>query len=110
MRSNSLGSGLALIAAIVLAQLAPVAAAEDAYRPSAQNLQARRWFQDAKFGLFVHWGIYSTLADGEWVMQQRRIPSDAYERLAWQFNPTQFDPAEWVALAKAAGMRCDGCG
>ena len=105
MRSNSLGSGLALIAAVVLAHLAPVAAAEDAYRPSARNLEARRWFQDAKFGLFVHWGIYSTLADGEWVMQQRRIPIDAYERLAWQFNPTQFDPAEWVALAKAAGMR-----
>jgi alpha-L-fucosidase len=75
------------------------------YQPSPANLEARRWFQDAKFGLFVHWGVYSVLGDGEWVMNNRRIPAAAYEKLPGLFNPTEFDAKEWVALAKAAGMK-----
>jgi alpha-L-fucosidase len=75
------------------------------YRPAPENLEARRWFQDAKFGLFVHWGVYSVMGDGEWVMNNRKIPISEYEKLPSQFNPTEFDPAEWVALAKAAGMK-----
>jgi alpha-L-fucosidase len=72
--------------------------------PSPANLAARRWFQDAKFGMFIHWGVYSVLEDGEWVMQNRRIRIADYEKLPSQFNPEKFDAAEWVALAKAAGM------
>jgi alpha-L-fucosidase len=75
------------------------------YRPGAANLAAREWFQDARFGLFVHWGVYSVLGDGEWVMNNRKIPVADYEKLPAQFNPLQFDPAEWVALVKAAGMK-----
>jgi alpha-L-fucosidase len=78
---------------------------QSAYQPSARNLEARRWFQDAKFGLFIHWGIYSVLADGEWVMNNRKIPIAEYEPVATRFNPTEYAPAEWVALAKAAGMK-----
>ncbi len=74
-----------------------------AYQPTTANLEARQWFQDAKFGLFIHWGVYSTLANGEWVMQNARIPVTEYEKLAAEFNPTEFDAAAWVALAKAAG-------
>src|SRR6185295_14412496 len=55
--------------------------------------------------LFVHWGVYSTLMDGEWVMHQRRISASDYEKLPPLFNPTEFDPAEWVSLVKAAGMK-----
>lgn len=65
----------------------------------------QQWFRDAKFGMFIHWGVYSVLADGEWVMNNRGMPVAEYEKLAPQFNPTGFDPAEWVALAKAAGMK-----
>lgn len=75
------------------------------YRPSRANLEARKWFQDSKFGLFVHWGVYSVLGDGEWVMNNKKIPIPEYEKLATQFNPTEFDAAEWVALVKAAGMK-----
>lgn len=64
-----------------------------------------RWFREAKFGLFVHWGIYSLLEAGEWVMYRRRIPVKEYEKLAARFNPVQFDADEWVRIAKAAGMR-----
>jgi alpha-L-fucosidase len=80
-------------------------AGAETYTPAAENLRARAWFQDAKFGLFVHWGIYSTLADGEWVMNNRRIHVAEYEKLPAFFDPKAFDPAEWVGLAKAAGMR-----
>lgn len=75
------------------------------YKPTPENLKARTWFQDAKFGLFVHWGTYSVLADGEWVMNNRRIDKKAYQKLPAAFNPTAFDPKEWVAMVKAAGMK-----
>ncbi|HEX5082185.1 MAG TPA: alpha-L-fucosidase [Blastocatellia bacterium] len=79
--------------------------AQSQYDPTPENLEARKWFQDAKFGLFIHWGVYSVLGDGEWVMNNRKIPISEYENLPARFNPTEFDPAEWVALAKAAGMK-----
>ena len=70
-----------------------------------ERLAARQWFQDARFGLFIHWGVYSLLANGEWVMQQRKIPVADYEWLATSFNPVKFDAREWVALARRAGVR-----
>jgi len=78
---------------------------DGAYQPAAANLQARDWFQDAKFGLFIHWGVYSVLGRGEWVMNQEKIPIVEYEKLAPRFNPVKFDAAQWVAMAKAAGQR-----
>ncbi len=93
-----------LIGALAAAVACGAARADD-YNPTEANLAARRAFQDAKFGMFIHWGVYSVLADGEWVMQIRRFPVSTYERLPELFNPTEFDAAEWVALAKAAGMK-----
>jgi alpha-L-fucosidase len=92
------------VLALLLCAALP-AHADPAYVPTAKNLEARRWFQDAKFGLFVHWGVYSVLGDGEWVMNNRKLRVEEYERLPAQFNPTGFNAAEWVALAKAAGMK-----
>jgi alpha-L-fucosidase len=91
--------------ALALAGLSAHALAQANYQPTKENLAARQWFQDAKFGLFVHWGVYSVLADGEWVMNNKKIPLSEYEKLPARFNPTEFDPAEWVALVKAAGMK-----
>ena len=75
------------------------------YVPSEDNLVARKWFQDAKFGLFIHWGIYSVLGDGEWVMHKQNISIEEYEKLATFFNPTYFNADEWVLMAKNAGMK-----
>lgn len=79
--------------------------AQSGYQPTKENLESRQWFQDAKFGLFVHWGVYSVLGKGEWVMNNDKIPFSEYEKLPPQFNPAEFDPAEWVSLVKAAGMK-----
>lgn len=75
------------------------------YKPDDENLKNRAWFQEARFGLFIHWGVYSVLGDGEWVMNNKQIPIAAYEKIPAFFNPTEFDPAEWVKMAKEAGMK-----
>ena len=95
-------SFLALAATTLLAATSP---AQDKYKPSPENLKARQDFQDDKFGLFVHWGIYSVLGDGEWVLHDRKLQLHDYERLPNFFHPEKFDAKAWVALAKAAGMK-----
>jgi alpha-L-fucosidase len=90
---------------LLMFPLLALSLAGQSYRPAPENLKAREWFQDAKFGMFIHWGVYSVLGDGEWVMHNRRMTIAEYEKLAPKFNPTEFNAAEWVALAKEAGMR-----
>jgi len=63
------------------------------------------WWREARFGMFIHWGIYAELGLGEWAMNNLKIPERAYQKLARRFNPAQYDPREWVRLAKAAGMK-----
>lgn len=79
--------------------------AQPAYQPSAENLAARKDFQDRRFGLFIHWGIYSILGQAEWVMHNEKIPYRNYSRLASFFYPSGFNAQEWVSMAKAAGMK-----
>ena len=79
--------------------------AQENYIPTKDNLEARQWFQDAKFGLFIHWGVYSILGDGEWVMNNQNISIDNYEKLPSFFNPIDYDPEQWVKMAKEAGMK-----
>lgn len=75
------------------------------YIPTEGNLEARKEFQDMKFGMFIHWGVYSVLGDGEWVMFQQKIKLDTYKKLTKFFNPQDFNAKEWVAIAKSAGMK-----
>lgn len=63
------------------------------------------WLDEAKYGMFIHWGVYSTLANGEWVMCRTRIPVAEYREMASKFNPVKFNADEWVAVAKNAGMK-----
>lgn len=91
-------------------------AAPQASDPSPEAKQARlAWFRDAKFGLFIHWGLYAIPAGewkgkyvpgiGEWIMNRARIPVAEYEQLAKQWNPVKFDPDAWVQMAQDAGMK-----
>ncbi|NDV63790.1 alpha-L-fucosidase [Bacteroides sp. 224] len=71
----------------------------------AQSPRSTKWFEDARFGLFVHFGPYSVLGDGEWVMNTRPIKGSDYMRLQELFNPQAFNAEEWVSMAKKAGMK-----
>lgn len=89
--------------------------ADDSFLNESQaDRDARmKWFREAKFGLFIHWGLYSVPAGewkekksyGEWISERAHIPMSEYEKYRDQFNPVKFDAAEWVALAKQAGMK-----
>lgn len=94
-----------LVLLFLFAFLAQNLEAQQNYEPSEENLEARQWFEDAAFGMFIHWGVYSVLGDGEWVMNNQNISIDAYEKLPSFFNPRQYDPAAWVKLAREAGMK-----
>src|SRR5256885_6950461 len=76
-----------------------------AYVPSASNLAAREDFQNMKFGLFIHWGVFSIPGDGEWVMNNRNIRVKEYRRLMSFFDPVDFDAHKWVMTVKNAGMK-----
>lgn len=67
--------------------------------------QGLKWYQDVRFGMFIHWGVYAILAKQEWIMHVDRIPVSDYEKLAPQFNPTNFNAAEWVSIAADAGQK-----
>jgi alpha-L-fucosidase len=74
-----------------------------------------KWWRDARFGMFIHWGLYAIPGGrwkgqpvggaGEWIMNTANIPVEEYELLAKQFNPVKYNPAQWVKIAKEAGMR-----
>ena len=92
---------------LLIAALMVVASArpQQAYVPSADNLAAREQFRDAKFGIFIHWGLYAMLASGEWTMTNRNINYAEYQKLANAFYPHAFDAKQWVDAIKDAGAQ-----
>ena len=87
----------------------------DVNESQAQRDRRMAWWRDARFGMFIHWGIYSVPAGeyngqrskriGEWIMDWANIPRTEYEKFALRFNPTKFNASEWVGIAKSAGMK-----
>jgi alpha-L-fucosidase len=84
--------------------LAAIAAPPAGPAPS-QAPDRLQWFREAKFGLFIHWGVYSMIGREEWARQILQIPLREYQFFADNFNPVDFDPDEWAALAKDAGVK-----
>jgi alpha-L-fucosidase len=64
-----------------------------------------KWWREARFGMFIHFGLYAIPGRGEWVQWDEQIPAEEYAKLADQFNPTNFDADVWAETAKAAGMK-----
>ena len=79
--------------------------AQPSYQPSEENLKAREEFQDNKFGIFLHWGLYAMLATGEWTMTNNNLNYKEYAKLAGGFYPSKFDADKWVAAIKASGAK-----
>ena len=105
-RSRKMVSGIVLM--LVALSLSVRTGFPDDQPPATRterDAAARQWFQDAKFGLFIHWGVYSLLGKGEWVMDHDKLPIREYAKLPPRFNPTKFDAEAWVKLAKSAGAR-----
>ena len=81
----------------------------------AQRDARMKWWRNAKFGMFIHWGVYAVPAGtykgkqikgiGEWIMNRGKIPVKEYRAFAKEFNPVKYDPDQWVRLAKEAGMK-----
>ncbi len=86
--------------------------AKDAPETPAQRDARMAWWRDAKFGMFIHWGVYAVPAGkygdknsyGEWIMQSAKIPVATYQEFAKSFNPVKYDPVAWARIAKEAGM------
>jgi alpha-L-fucosidase len=108
-----------LAGSLCVALLAAAGAASAQAPPAVDSPEARQarlaWFREAKFGLFIHWGLYAIPAGewkgktfpgiGEWIMFRAQVPVAEYEGLARQWNPVKFDALAWVQLAKDAGMK-----
>jgi len=93
-----IASILTFVNASAIAQWAPIAKDADA----GQRIS---WWREARFGMFLHWGVYAIPGRGEWVQWQEQIPVGEYAKLADQFKPEHFDPEAWAELAKAGGMK-----
>jgi alpha-L-fucosidase len=72
---------------------------------AVKNYARMHWWRDARFGMFIHWGIYAIPAQGEWFMTNAHVPRAKYAQYAKEFSPTEFDADEWVKIAHDAGMR-----
>jgi alpha-L-fucosidase len=109
---------LYLASALVFFQRSTVASdlqATSSSETPAQRDRRMKWWREARFGMFIHWGLYAVPAGeykgqrstriGEWIMDWASIPRVEYEKFAPQFNPIKFDAREWVRIAKDAGMK-----
>ncbi|NLG50335.1 MAG: alpha-L-fucosidase, partial [Chloroflexi bacterium] len=72
---------------------------------AATRPQRLRWWQQARFGMFIHWGLYAQLGRHEWAMCRERIPVAEYEKLAATWKPKDRPAREWAKLAKESGMK-----
>lgn len=70
-----------------------------------ERTRRTKWYNDARFGMFIHWGLYSIPARGEWLRSNEEIPADDYDPFMEEFTAEHYDPKEWARLAKAAGMK-----
>ena len=111
-RYSSLVATCAAFAVIVVG---PLGQARAPSPPDPAKEKRLEWFREAKYGLFIHWGLYAipagewngkrSLGIGEWIMNRLTIPVKDYEKLSSRFNPVKFNADEWVRLAKDAGMK-----
>ncbi|HEY9534335.1 MAG TPA: alpha-L-fucosidase [Mucilaginibacter sp.] len=119
---TAFGSGLLAAALMLTTGLANAVAGPGKPLPKKNStkhavIETNRmaWWSKARFGMFIHWGVYSVPAGvyegkkipglGEWIMHDAKIPVDTYQAYAKDFNPTKYDPEKWVQTAKAAGVK-----
>src|SRR5471030_3161915 len=101
---------------LLISVMAWLVIANTAFAQTPSKDERMHWWREARFGMFIHWGVYAQLAgvyDGhaqqksgaEWIMNLNKIPVADYQAVAKQFNPVKYDADEWVRMAKEAGMK-----
>ena len=70
-----------------------------------EKKERMQWWSDARFGMFIHWGLYALPARHEWVKNYERLTTEQYQKYFEAFNPVKYDPSRWARAAKAAGMK-----
>jgi alpha-L-fucosidase len=104
---------IAVTSLVALVAIGLAATQEPAESKEARDARMS-WWREARFGMFIHWGVYSVPAGtykgkqvggGEWILRNSKIPLAEYKEFAKQFNPVKYDPEAWATLAEAAGMK-----
>jgi alpha-L-fucosidase len=102
MKSKNLIQVILIVGLLIVSQLTPAQLPKET---EAQKTQRMTWWTDARFGMFIHWGLYALPARHEWVKNNERLTNEQYQKYFETFNPDLYDPREWAKMAKAAGMK-----
>lgn len=94
-----------LASAVLLAAAAPVATAQLPKETEAQKALRLKWWTEARFGMFIHWGLYALPARHEWVKNRERLTNEQYQQYFELFDPDLYNPRDWAKMARAAGMK-----
>src|ERR1035437_9379196 len=106
LKALPVGAGLAAAAGTGCSRPAETKTEVAAVRqPPPEHERRMAWWREAKFGMFIHWGLYSQLGRQEWVMALEDIPVEQYEKMAKGFRPKPNPAGDWAKLAKQAGMK-----
>jgi alpha-L-fucosidase len=104
-RRDLLVSSASAVATSAIVPRALAASAQNPASEDADRVRRMQWWHDARFGMFIHWGLYSVLGRHEWVMENEGIPVTEYEQLAQRFQPKPNAARDWARLARAGGQK-----
>ena len=102
MKNKTLVTTLLMILLLIISQTSPAQLPKET---EAQKMQRMKWWTDARFGMFIHWGLYAMPARHEWVKNRERLTNEQYQKYFEMFNPDLYDPKEWAKMAREAGMK-----
>jgi alpha-L-fucosidase len=102
MKTKTFTITVMMVLLLIISQMAPAQLPKET---EAQKTQRMKWWTDARFGMFIHWGLYALPARHEWVKNRERITSEQYQKYFEMFNPDMYNPKEWARMAKEAGMK-----
>ena len=102
MKNRNFTITILMACLLMISQITPAQLPKET---EAQKAQRMKWWTDARFGMFIHWGLYALPARHEWVKNRERITNEQYQKYFENFNPDLYNPKEWAKMAKEAGMK-----
>ncbi|OFY57830.1 MAG: alpha-L-fucosidase [Bacteroidetes bacterium RBG_19FT_COMBO_42_10] len=102
MKNKTVLISVMLTGLLIISQLTPAQLPKET---GAQKIQRMKWWTEARFGMFIHWGLYALPARHEWVKNRERMTNEQYQKYFELFNPDLYNPKEWAKMAREAGMK-----